>query len=98
MTPVGLLLGVVALVAFILLEGRRQSRKLEREEGYQSRSSSSNLLGASMLELQGHLQADRDVKAMQIDLQQEDRHHPEYRPGESGDGVDDPTPPESELS
>ncbi len=82
-----LLLGIAALVAFIVLEGRRQTRTLAREEGYKSRGA--NLLGVGMLELQRHLQADRDVKTLQIELQEEDRHHPEVRPADRSDEHDD---------
>ena len=47
--------GVALLVAFILLEGKRQARK------YGPPSARPNLAGVGLLEVQRHLQADRHV-------------------------------------
>lgn len=55
----------VLIVAFILLEGKRQERK------YGKSSSSPNLLGVGMLETQKILQADREVAPLQQQLKGE---------------------------
>ena len=51
--------GAAALVIFVLAEGRRQARR------YGPPSARPNLLGAGMLEVQRHLQADRHVEVLQ---------------------------------
>lgn len=53
------------VVAFILLEGKRQEKK------YGKPSSSPNLLGVGMLETQKLLQADREVAQLQQQLKGE---------------------------
>ena len=54
-----LLGGVAVLVIGVLLEGRRQARR------YGAPSNRPNLLGAGMLEVQRHLQADRHVEVLE---------------------------------
>ena len=51
--------GVATLVIFVLVEGRRQTRR----HGPPSRRP--NLLGVGMLDVQRHLQADRHVEMLQ---------------------------------
>jgi hypothetical protein len=51
-------LAVLAFVALIILEGRRQARR------YGEPSGRPNLAGVGLLELQRHLQADRKVEVI----------------------------------
>ena len=53
-----LLVAVVALVLFVILEGRRQAKIYGRPSGRP------NLLGVGMLEIQRHLQADRKTETL----------------------------------
>lgn len=53
-----LVIAVVALVAFVLLEGRRQAKIYGKPSGRP------NLLGVGMLEVQKHLQADRKTETL----------------------------------
>ena len=78
---VGALIAVV--VTLIVLEGRRQARKLGEE--YKG-STGTDLMGAGMLELQGHLQPDRKVEVIREERRDADRVNPVYRPGHPGEG------------
>jgi len=74
------------VVLLIVLEGRRQARRLGKHD--RQRGTGGNALGAGMLEFQQLLQPDRDVKTIRLDLTDEDRVHPEYRLDEEGDDDD----------
>ncbi len=78
-----ILAAIVLFVLLIVLEGRRQSRKLGA--GHKSSGRGGTLMGVGILELQGHLQPDRKVEVIQQDLRDADRINPIYRPGQSGD-------------
>lgn len=58
-----ILLGVVLLVTFVILEGKRQERKY-------GRSGRGNLVGTGLLELQRHLEPERK---MEIVLEKRER-------------------------
>lgn len=49
----------ILLIAFVILEGKRQEKKYGRSSGRP------NLMGVGMLELQKHLQADRKTDTLQ---------------------------------
>ena len=61
MTEAGfwMILGAATLIILVFLEGRRQARR------YGPPSARPNLLGAGILEVQRHLQADRHVEVLQ---------------------------------
>ncbi len=73
---------VAVAIAALYLEGWRQRRKL-RARG-ESSSGRPSAMGIGMLEMQKHLQPDRDVKTLVQELKEEDAH-PEYRPAREGD-------------
>jgi len=77
----------VVFVALIVLEGRRQSRKLGH-----SASGRPNALGNALLEVQGMLEADRKVEILQEEVQHVehiDSDHEQY----AGDLPDEPREP-----
>jgi hypothetical protein len=82
-----ILAGVVLLVLFVVLEGWRQQRSLERR-GIQ-RGGRPSLIGTGMLELQSMLEPDRKVEVIRADLRERDRQHPEHRAARAAD--DDPS-------
>ena len=79
MTPFGIVLvvGILVLVLFVVLEGKRQERIYGRPSGRP------NLAGAGLLELQKHLQADRRVETL---VEQVKDEAGETREDGSGDG------------
>jgi GNAT superfamily N-acetyltransferase len=76
-----ILLGMVLLV---VLEGRRQTRKL-RSQG-QGSSQSRTMMAAGVLELQGMLQPDRHVEQIQEEARDKDRFNPAHRAEKEGQG------------
>ena len=62
----GFLIFIVILIAFVILEGKRQERK------YGKTSGSPNLMGAGLLDLQKHLQADWKVDTLQQQYKNDD--------------------------
>jgi hypothetical protein len=67
----------IAVVAFVIIEGKRQERV------YGKGSGRPNLMGAGLLELQQHLQPDRKVEMLQ--MQQKEEEVAEMERDESGD-------------
>ena len=84
------LIGYAAIMLLVTLEGRRQKRALQRRG--ESLSTGSRMMAAGMLELQGHLQADRKVEVLQMEIQDEDRVHPIHRKAEEGEGEEPAEP------
>jgi hypothetical protein len=78
---------IPVVVALIILERRRQARKLGGDHG--KRGTAGHVMGAGMLELQQMLQPDRNVETIRQEMTDRDRQHPEYRVGEEGDDVGD---------
>lgn len=67
---------IVAVVAFIYIEGKRQERALGEKA-----SGSPNLVGNAMLEMQGLLEPERKVESMQEMIADEDRVEGEHEQG-----------------
>jgi hypothetical protein len=73
------LLGALCLGVLVALEGRRQSRHVER------RGQRPSLIGVGALELQKLLQPDRKVEIVLQETREQDRLHPDHRPGSPAD-------------
>lgn len=87
-------LGMAALVTVLLLEGRRQRRRL-RKLGRDEGSGTPNLLGAGLLQLQGMLEPGRKVEVAMMEAKKDEASRPAKRAdlgegeaGGTGDRVD----------
>ena len=87
-SPWWLVAGLLLLVLLVVLEGRRQSRKMGLDPR-KPRRTGSDMLGAGMLQMQEMLQPDRNVETVRKDMQDADRVHPEYRLREESDADPD---------
>ncbi len=75
------ILGLLTLlVLLIVLEGKRQERKLGEPA-----SGRPNVLGSALLEVQGHLEADRRVESLQESILNEDRVEGEHEQDQGDD-------------
>lgn len=66
-----LLIGMAVMVAAILLERRRQVRRMDRL-GHKADGTAGRALGAGILELQGMLQPDRKVEILAMQAKEKE--------------------------